>query len=286
MKAILPVAGFGTRFLPATKAQPKEMLTIVDKPVVQYIVEEVVASGIKEIILVTSQSKRAVEDHFDRNLELEHFLKKKNKKAALEEVRRISEMANFYYVRQKEMTGNGDAVLCAKNLIGNEPCAVLFGDDIIDSKIPCLKQMIKVFEKYGDPVIAVERVSKKDIQSYGSVEVVKLEKRVYQIKRIIEKPRPKEAPSNLGVVGRYIITPEVLTALEKLRPKIKGELGMTDALQFLLKNNRPVYAYEFEGLRFDCGNKLGMLKAAIHYGLKHKEIGPQCRKWLKIFLKR
>lgn len=281
MKAILPVAGLGTRFLPATKAQPKEMLIIVDKPVVQYIVEEVVASGIKEIILVTSSGKRAVEDHFDRNLELEHYLKMANKKNALEEVRRISEMANFYYVRQKEMAGNGDAVLCAKNLIGNEPCAVLFGDDIIDAKAPCLKQMIKVFEKYGDPVVAVERVSEKEIQRYGSVEVVQLEKRVYQMKRIVEKPKSKEAPSNLGVVGRYIITPELLIVLEKLKSKIKGELGMTDALQFLLKSNRPIYAYEFEGLRFDCGTKMGLLKASLHYGLKHKEIGSECRKMIK-----
>jgi len=282
MKAILPVAGLGTRFLPATKAQPKEMLTIVDKPVIQYIVEEVVASGIKEIILITSQSKRAIEDYFDRNFELEYHLAKAGKKEALKEVRRISGLANFYYVRQKEMAGNGDAILCAKNLIGDEPCAVLFGDDVIDSKIPCLKQMIDVFEKYNDPVIAVERVSKKDIQRYGSVEVVKLEKRVYQIKRIVEKPKPNKAPSNLGVVGRYIITPEIFEALEKLKPKIqKKELGITDAFQFLLKNNRPVYAYEFNGLRFDCGNKLGLIKAAIHYSQKHPEIGRECRQWLK-----
>ncbi|MGC9048756.1 MAG: UTP--glucose-1-phosphate uridylyltransferase GalU [Patescibacteria group bacterium] len=272
MKAILPVAGLGTRFLPATKAQPKEMLTIVDRPVIQYIVEEVVASGIKEIILVTSQSKRAIEDYFDRSFELEHYLAKAGKKEALKEVRRISELANFYYVRQKEMAGNGDAILCAKNLIGDEPCAVLFSDDVIDSQIPCLKQMIKVFEKYGDPVIAVEKVSKKDIQRYGVVEVVKLEKKVHQVKKIVEKPKPDEVPSNLGVVGRYIITPEVLGALEILGPKIKGELGITDALQFLLKNNRPIYAYEFDGLRFDCGNKLGLIKAIFHYSQKHPEI--------------
>lgn len=280
MKAILPVAGLGTRFLPATKAQPKEMLNIVDKPVVQYIVEEVVDSGIREIILVTSSGKRAVEDHFDRNLELEYYLAKAGKKEALQEVRHISEMANFYYVRQKEMAGNGDAILCAKNLIGDEPCAVLFGDDVIDSKTPCLKQMIEVFKKYGDPVIAVERVAKKDIQRYGSVEVVQIEKRVYQIKKIIEKPKPEEAPSNLGVVGRYIITPELMQVLEKLKSKTKGELGMTDALKFLLQNNRPIYAYEFEGLRFDCGTKVGLLKASLHYGLKHKEIGSECRRWL------
>lgn len=281
MKAILPVAGLGTRFLPATKAQPKEMLIIVDKPVIQYIVEEVVASGIKEIILVTSQSKRAIEDYFDRNFELEYYLAKADKKESLKEVRRISELANFYYVRQKEMAGNGDAILCAKNLIGDEPCAVLFGDDVIDARVPCLKQMIKVFEKYNDPVVAIERVSEKDIQRYGSVEVVKLEKRIYQIKRIVEKPKPKKAPSNLGVVGRYIITPEVLKALEELKPKTKEELGITDALQFLLKNNRPIYAYEFDGLRFDCGTKLGLLKSSLHFGLKHKEIGHQCQKWLK-----
>ncbi len=281
MKAILPVAGLGTRFLPATKAQPKEMLTIVDKPVIQYIIEEVVQSGIKEIILVTSQSKRAIEDYFDRNFELEYFLKKAGKIEILKEVQRISKLANFYYVRQKEMAGNGDAILCAKNLIGDEPCAVLFGDDIIETKIPCLKQMIEVFEKYGDPIVAVERIPKKDIHRYGSVEVIQVEKRVYQIKKIIEKPKLNKAPSNLGVVGRYIITPEVFKILEKLKPKIRGELGMTDALQFLLKSNRPVYAYEFDGLRFDCGTKIGLLKASLYYGLRHREIGRQCLKFLK-----
>lgn len=282
MKAIIPVAGYGTRFLPVTKVQPKEMLAVVDKPVIQYIVEEVVNSGIKDIVLVTSQNKKVIEDYFDRNFELEYHLQKKKKSKILKQLRKISEIANFVFVRQKEMAGNGDAILCASHLVKDEPCAVVFGDDIIDSQRPCLRKMTEVFKKYGGSVIAVERISRKEIKQYGSVGVIPIEKRVYQIKKIVEKPEPASAPSTFGVIGRYIITPEVIKALEKIKPKIKGELGITDAFQYLLKNNRPVYAYEFEGRRFDCGNKLGFLQATVYYGLKHPEIGEEFKNWLSL----
>jgi UTP--glucose-1-phosphate uridylyltransferase len=276
MKAILPVAGLGTRFLPITKSIPKEMLVLIDKPVIQYIVEEVILSGIKEIVLITSRNKRMIEDYFDRNFELEYYLAKAKKKKLLKEIRKISEMANFYFIRQKELMGNGDAILQAKNLIGNEPAAVVFGDDIIEAKVPTLKKMIKIFEKYKDPVIAIKRVPKNEIKNYGSVEVIKLkEKGVYQIKKIIEKPKLSKAPSNFAVVGRYIITPEVIEILENLKPKfkkIKKELGLTDAFQNLLKKNRAIYGYEVEGFRFDCGNKKGLLKAIFYYSKKKTKI--------------
>jgi UTP--glucose-1-phosphate uridylyltransferase len=280
-KAIIPVAGFGTRFLPATKAQPKEMLTLVDKPVIQYIVEEAVESGIKEIILVTGQNKRAIEDHFDRNFELEYRLRQKKKKEELEEINRISSMAKFYYVRQQTPLGDGHAILQAKNLIGkDESVAVLFGDDIVVGKSPALKQLMDVYEKNNASVIAAERVDKKDVSKYGIIDIKEEKGSTHEVKELVEKPDSKDAPSNIAVIGKYIVTPEVLTALEKVKPDKGGEIRLIDALKAVLAEN-PVYAHEYEGTRYDCGSKLGFLKATIHFGLKHNELKRDFAAYLK-----
>ncbi len=278
-KAIIPVAGLGTRFLPATKAQPKEMLPLIDKPIIQYLVEEAVGSGISDIIFVTGRGKRAIEDHFDYSPELESSLLKKKKKDIFQTVRAISEMAKFVYVRQKMPRGDGDAILCASHLTNNEPVAVLFGDDIVDSRVPCLGQMIKVFEKYGDCVIALDEVPRKEVKHYGVVKAVKISDKVFEIKDIIEKPDPQKAPSNLIIVGKYIITPELFKEIRKLKP-IKGEIRLADALKNLLKK-RPIYGFRFEGKRYDCGNKLGYLKATVDFGLKHPEVKDEFKKYLK-----
>jgi len=278
-KAILPVAGLGTRFLPATKAQPKEMLAIVDKPVIQYLVEEAVASGITEIIFVTGRGKRAIEDHFDYSAGLEEVLLKAGKADIYKEVRRISNLAKFTYVRQKEPRGDGDALLCAAHLVDGEPVAVLYGDDIIDAKVPALAQMIKVYEKYKGPVVALERVPRSEISKYGAVKATEIEKRIFEIKNLVEKPTIKKAPSNLAVVGKYIITPEVFKELRELNP-VRGEIRLADALKNLLRN-RSVYGYEFSGKRYDCGSKIGFLKAVVDFGLKHEEVGPDFKKYLK-----
>jgi UTP--glucose-1-phosphate uridylyltransferase len=280
-KAILPVAGFGTRFLPATKAQPKEMLPIVDKPIIQYLVEEVVAAGIKEIIFVTGRGKRSIEDHFDHSFELEYNLVEKRKHDLLKEIYKISKLAKFSYVRQPSPRGDGDAVFRARELVGNEPCAVLFGDDLVDSEVPCIKQLMDVYEKYKDSVIALEQVPKEDVSRYGIVDSILLEKRTHQIKNIIEKPKTEEAPSNLSIVGKYIITPDVFDTLEALIPAKKDdEIRLADAFKLLLRR-KPVYGYEFEGKRYDCGTKLGFLKATVDFGLKHTELNGQFKKYLK-----
>ncbi|MEK7516113.1 MAG: UTP--glucose-1-phosphate uridylyltransferase GalU [Patescibacteria group bacterium] len=279
-KAIIPVAGLGTRFLPATKAQPKEMLTLVDKPVIQYIVEEAVAAGIEQIVFVTSQNKRAIEDHFDRNFELEYRLREKKKLRELAEVEAISNLAQFVYIRQKTPLGDGHAVLAARSLIGDEPCAVLFGDDVIDAQKPCIGQMIKVFQKYNDPVVAVEKVRKSEVSRYGVVGGTSVERRVLQVKRMVEKPAPEHAPSNLAIVGRYIITPEVFEKLAKQKPGKDGEIRLISALEALL-TERSVYAYEFEGKRYDCGNRIQFLLATIDLGLKHPELSGDIRKHLR-----
>ena len=280
-KAILPVAGFGTRFLPATKAQPKEMLPIVDKPIIQYLVEEVVAAGIKEIIFVTGRGKRSIEDHFDHSFELEYNLVEKRKHDMLKEIYKISKLAKFSYVRQPSPRGDGHAVFCARELVGNEPCAVLFGDDLVDSKVPCIKQLINVYEKYGDSVLALEQVPKEETYRYGIVDSILLEKRTHQIKDLVEKPKVEEAPSNLSIVGKYVITPDVFDTLEALIPvKKDDEVRLADAFKLLLRK-KPIYGYEFEGKRYDCGTKLGFLKATIDFGLKHKELNGEFRKYLK-----
>jgi UTP--glucose-1-phosphate uridylyltransferase len=270
-KVIIPVAGLGTRFLPATKAQPKEMLTLVDKPVIQYLVEEAVASGVTDVIFVTGRGKRAIEDHFDYSPELELMLLKKNKRDIFAEVRAISDMARFVYVRQKEPRGDGDAILSAEHLIGDEPVAVFLGDVIVDSKVPCLLQLSRVFERYGDPVIALDRVPRQDVKNYGIVKPVAVGRRIYEIKDLMEKPNPAKAPSTLAVTGKYIITKEVLVELKKIiRPK-SGELRLADALKNYSKKHL-LYGLEFEGKRYDCGSKLGFLEATVEFALKHKEV--------------
>lgn len=281
-KAILPVAGFGTRFLPASKAQPKEMLSVVDKPVIQYLVEEAVSSGIEEIIFVTGRGKRAIEDHFDHSFELEYNLVEKGKQELLKEIKKIPKLAKFAYVRQPLPLGDGHAILCAKNLIGeNEPFAVLFGDDIVDSKIPCLKQLVSIFEKYGDSAVALEKVPKKEVVNYGVASSVLIEDGVHQIKDIVEKPEMRKAPSNLIIIGKYVLTPDIFKFLEQAESKFSGkEIRLADALKLML-STRPVYGKELSGKRYDCGNKLGFLKAQVEFGLKHPEIKKEFRQYLK-----
>lgn len=279
-KAIIPVAGFGTRFLPATKAQPKEMLPIVDKPIIQYLVEEAVAAGIEEIVFVTGRGKRAIEDHFDSSFELEHNLVEKNKLDRLQAIYNISNMAKFSFVRQPKPLGDGDALLRARHLIGNEPCAVLFGDDIVDSEKPCIGQLMDIFYKYESPVLALMPVPREEVSSFGVVDGVKVNGRIYAIKNLVEKPKMEEAPSNLIIVGKYVITPAVFDELEKVVPGKDGEIRLADALSGMLAK-KAVYGYEFEGQRYDCGSKLGFLEATVDYALKHPEVKDAFREFLK-----
>ncbi len=281
-KAIIPVAGMGTRFLPATKAQPKEMLAVVDKPIIQYIVEEATDAGIEEIIFVTSVGKRAIEDHFGRAFELEYRLDQKKKKDALKEVKRIGKLAKFGFVRQSKPLGDGHAILSALPFIDrHEPAAVLFGDDIIDSKKPALKQLIEVYEKYGDPVVALDAVPKKMVSSFGVIDGLKLDKKTYQIIRFVEKPKVEKAPSNLIVIGRYVITPEIYTLLETQTPGKDGEIRLANAFETYLKNGKSMYGCNFDGTWYNCGDKLGFIKAQIELGLKHPDVGPNLKKYLK-----
>ncbi|NLO89846.1 MAG: UTP--glucose-1-phosphate uridylyltransferase GalU [Clostridia bacterium] len=285
-KAVIPAAGLGTRFLPATKAQPKEMLPIVDKPAIQYIVEEAVASGIQDILIITGRGKRAIEDHFDRAVELELLLEKKGNGKLLKIVREISEIANIHYIRQKEPKGLGHAVYCARHFIGNEPFAVLLGDDIVRSKTPCLKQLLNVYEKYGASIIGVQEVSREETQKYGIVEVSDTSLNgVFEIKDLVEKPKPEEAPSNLAIMGRYVLTPEIFEAIEATPPGAGGEIQLTDALK-RLSQTQPLYAYNFEGRRYDVGDKLGFIAATIELALEREELGESLRAYLKsMFLK-
>ena len=279
-KAIIPVAGLGTRFLPATKAQPKEMLTLVDKPVIQYIVEEAVRSGIEEITFVTSLGKRAIEDHFDRNFELEYRLRTKGKKKELGEILDITDMATFTYVRQRSPKGDGDALLSARHIIGNEPCLVMYGDDIMESKKTSISQLMEVYDRYQDPVIGLFRVPKKDISGYGVARIKPAEGQAVEVTGFVEKPTPAEAPSDLAAAGRYIITPEIFDILERLKPSKDGEIRLADAfIEFL--RFRSLYGCIIDATRYDCGNKLGFLKAQIAYGQKHPEIGKEFKKFLK-----
>jgi len=280
-KAILPVAGFGTRFLPATKAQPKEMLPVVDKPVVQYLVEEAVESGIEEIIFVTGRGKRAIEDHFDVSYELEETLVEKNKHDLLEAVRKISNLAKFSYVRQPLPLGDGHAILQANHMIGDEPVLIIFGDCIYDSKIPAAKQLIETFEKYGDPVIGMSRVEKDEVSKFGVIEGTYLGNNNYEVKSIIEKPKPEEAKSNLVAVGKYIITPEVMRILSEIKIGKSGEIRLADAFEIMLKNSRPIYGKALEGEWLDTGDKFNFIKASIKLGLKHPEIGKKLKDYLK-----
>jgi UTP--glucose-1-phosphate uridylyltransferase len=281
-KAVFPAAGFGTRFLPVTKAQPKEMLPIVDKPVIQYLVEEAVASGIEEIIIVTGRGKRAIEDHFDYSYELEKTLVERGKRELIREVRKIPEMAKFVYVRQPEPLGDGHAILCAKEVIGREPFAVLFGDDLVDSKTPALSQLIKIYEKKRAPVIALERIDRKDSKKYGIIAPSKRNGtgRLHRIKNLVEKPEPKKAPSNLAIIGKYILTPEILDALERVGKGGDGEIRLIQAFQLLL-GKIPFYGYEIEGKRYDTGDKFGFIQATIHYALKRPDLSPALKKYIQ-----
>lgn len=281
-KAVFPVAGLGTRFLPATKATPKEMLPIVDKPLIQYAVEEAIAAGIEELIFVTSYAKRAIEDHFDSNYELESLLEKRGKFDLLKIVRDVlPESVSCAYVRQRQALGLGHAVLCAKPLVGAEPFAVILADDLIDGgQTFCLQEMIQQFDRLGTSLIAVEEVPKTQVQSYGVVGFDKMHDRLAQINRIVEKPAPEVAPSCFAVVGRYVLTPRIFDFLEQGIVGSGGEIQLTDAIATLLKYE-PVSAYAFAGKRFDCGNKLGYLHAMIKYALKHEELADDFRQLLK-----
>lgn len=278
-KAIIPAAGLGTRFLPATKAQPKEMLTIVDKPVIQYIVEEAINSGIEDILIVSGRNKVAIENHFDRSIELEINLRNKNKKELLKVVEEISNMANIHFIRQKEPLGLGHAVYCAKSFIGNEPFAVLLGDDIVDAKKPCLKQLIEAYEKYGQCIIGVQEVLREDVNKYGIVDGLEVDNRCYRVRDLVEKPDISTAPSNIAILGRYILTPSIFSILEKTKPGRNNEIQLTDGLRELLKYE-DIYAYYFEGKRYDAGDKLGYLKATVELALKRKDLGNEFKKYL------
>ena len=280
-KVIIPVGGFGTRFLPATKAQPKEMLTLVDKPVIQYLVEEAVASGINEVIFITARNKRAIEDHFDSSIELEVFLRSRGKKEIADQIRDISSLAKFVYVRQKEQKGPGDALLQAMHLIGHdEPVAVLYGDDVVDAEVPCLKQLMNVFEKYGKPVLALEKVPHNEVSRYGVIGGEEIAPRTYRINSLIEKPPIEQAPSDLAIIGKYIYTPELMKLLPEMKPGPNGELFPTDVFDMYIRKGGEMYGYQYEGTRYDCGEKLGYLKAMVQIGLKHGDVGKQFREYL------
>ncbi len=284
-KAILPVAGMGTRFLPATKAQPKEMLTVVDKPVIQYVVEEAVASGIEEIIFVTSLTKRAIEDHFDRNFELEARLKEKGKKDELDGLRKISNMAKFAFVRQQAPLGDGHAILSALPFVdAHEPVAILFGDDIFDAKLPVTAQLIASYEKYHDPVIALCDVGRKNVSSYGIANGTMTSKSVMEVKGFVEKPKVEDAPSSLAAVGRYIITPDIMDILKTQKPGKDGEIRLADAFITHLARGSAMYGRIADAVRYDCGNKSQFLLANVAYGLKHPLVSPEFKKGLKKLL--
>ena len=282
-KAVITAAGWGTRFLPITRSQPKEMLPLVDKPLIQYSVEEAIKSGIEQVIMVTAMGKRAIEDYFDRSFELEYFLERKGETELLRKMLEISSMVDICFVRQKEQLGLGHAVLMVKEIIGNEPFAVFLPDDIIDSEVPALKQMIKVYNKYGADMVAVERVKDEDVSSYGIIDPREKEKMVYEVVGMVEKPELAKAPSNLGIIGRYILTPRIFEILKLTPPGKNGEIQLTDALNTLLKE-QSFYACELEGTRYDAGIPVGWLKANAALALKRKDMGPELREYLKTLL--
>ncbi|MEE9594009.1 MAG: UTP--glucose-1-phosphate uridylyltransferase GalU [Candidatus Hydrothermarchaeales archaeon] len=278
MKAIIPAAGLGTRFLPATKAQPKEMLPVYDKPTIQYVVEEAIESGIDDILIITGRGKRAIEDHFDRSVELELALSDKNKDESLREIKDISSLAHLHFVRQKEQRGLGDAVLCAKRFVGDEPFAVLLGDTITMATEPCTKQLMKVYEKYKGSVIAVKKVRTEKISSYGIIKSRPIDS-IYEIEDLVEKPKPEDAPSDLGIIGRYVLTPEIFDCIEEAEPGVGGEIQLTDALK-ALREKQPLYAYVFDGRRYDIGTKLDWLKSSIEIALGNPEIKEELKAYL------
>jgi UTP--glucose-1-phosphate uridylyltransferase len=279
-KAVIPAAGWGTRFLPATKSLPKEMLPLVDKPVIQYIVEEAVASGIEQILIITAQGKEAIRNHFDRSPELERVLREKRDEKRLGEVQRVSRLADVSYVRQEEQLGLGHAVSMAKDLVGKEPFALFLPDDLIVAEVPAMKQMLRVFERWKGSIIAVEPVPREKTAAYGIIDPRKVEDRVHEVLGLIEKPSPENAPSNLGIVGRYILTPEIFDVLVRVTPGAGGEIQLTDALQ-LLRKDQKIYAYEFEGVRYDTGEPLGFLRASIEYALARPDLGPGIKEYLR-----
>lgn len=284
-KAVFPAAGLGTRFLPATKAQPKEMLPIVDKPLIQYGVEEAMHSGIQDIIIVTGRGKSSIEDHFDVSFELEQLLESKQKTEMLSMVRSISDMIDVCYVRQKEALGLGHAVLRVKELVGQEPFTVVLSDDIIQSDTPCIRQLLDVYEYYGASVLALMEVPKDQISAYGVVDAELVadngrQNRLFRIRNMVEKPKPADAPSNLAIIGRYVLTPEIFTCIEAIEPGSGGEIQLTDALKYMLRN-RPIYGLKFEGTRYDAGDKLGFLKATVEFALNRHDLGGPFREYLK-----
>ncbi|MFD0682119.1 MULTISPECIES: UTP--glucose-1-phosphate uridylyltransferase GalU [unclassified Paenibacillus] len=270
-KAIIPAAGLGTRFLPATKAMPKEMLPIVDKPTIQYIVEEAMESGIEDILIVTGKGKRAIEDHFDNSFELEQNLFEKGKFDLLNEVQKSSKMVDIHYIRQKEAKGLGHAIWCARKFIGNEPFAVLLGDDIVKAEKPCLKQMIEQYERYHSSVIGVKHVPDDEVSRYGIVDGIRIEDRFYGVSHLVEKPRKEDAPSNLAIMGRYILSPRIFDILGNQAPGAGGEIQLTDAIA-ALNLHEAVYAYEFDGIRYDVGEKMGFIQTTIEFALQREDI--------------
>lgn len=284
-KAIIPAAGLGTRFLPATKAQPKEMLPIVDKPTIQFIIEEAIASGIGDILIITGRGKRAIEDHFDRSLELEEALKNKHKEELLQQVRDIANLVDIHYIRQKEPRGLGHAIYCAKAFIGNEPFAVLLGDDIVESQKPCLKQLIDVYNEYNTTILGVQHVDPKQVNKYGIVAGKQVDDRIYKVSDLIEKPDIESAPSNIAILGRYIISPTIFRFLENAKPGKNGEIQLTDSLKELSRHEA-MYAYDFIGRRYDVGNKLGFLEATVEYALKRKDLRNEFKAYLKALVER
>jgi UTP--glucose-1-phosphate uridylyltransferase len=284
-KAVFPAAGLGTRFLPATKAQPKEMLPLVDKPLIQYGVEEAIHSGVQNIFIVTGRGKTAIEDHFDVSFELEHLLESRGKKDLLNAVRSVSDMINVAYIRQKEALGLGHAVLRTRELVGRDPFAVILSDDIIDSEVPALRQLLDVYEFYSAPVVALMEVPRENTPMYGIVDAEPVahnggKDRLYRIRNLVEKPKASDAPSNLAIIGRYVLTPDVFDSLEAIEPGSGGEIQLTDGLKHLL-HSRPIYGYRFEGTRYDAGDKLGFLRATVEFALKRFDLGEQFREYLK-----
>ena len=284
-KAVIPAAGLGTRFLPATKAQPKEMLPVVDTPSIQYVVEEAARAGLTDILIVTGRGKRSIEDHFDRSVELEHFLEEKGKFDELKQVQEIGDMATMHYIRQKDPLGLGHAVAVAEDHIGDEPFAVLLGDDLIHRSLPLLTEMLRVHERYGRSVIAVQEVPQADISHYGSIEPEFVEEHLARVVSIVEKPSPEEAPSNLAAIGRYVLTPDIFDALRETEPGRGGEIQLTDAINLLAKE-QAVYAYRFDGGRYDVGNKLDYLKATVAFALEREDVGEPFRRYLIDLLQR
>jgi UTP--glucose-1-phosphate uridylyltransferase len=282
-KAIIPAAGLGTRFLPATKAMPKEMLPIVDKPTIQYIVEEAVESGIEDIIIVTGKGKRAIEDHFDHSFELENNLMEKGKFQLLDEVQKSSKLVDIHYIRQKEPKGLGHAIWCARKFIGDEPFAVLLGDDIVKAEKPCLKQLIEQFERYNASILGVQTVADRDVSRYGIVDGSCIGERFYNVKNLVEKPKLEEAPSNLAILGRYILSPKIFDILSKQKPGAGGEIQLTDAIA-ALNHYEAVYAYDFEGIRYDVGEKMGFIQTSIEFALEREDLRMQLLDYLSSVL--